>query len=225
VQLATVEAVKTALGIGDSTQDSLLGQMINRISARIAEYLGYPPARAVYTADTYAINQNQLLYLRTAAIQAVSQVTIQGVTVTAGGDAGYQLSFDDAKAGRLYRGIGWCGRYFTRDMTYDPVAGARDISIDYTAGWYLPGDASFVDGNPASLPFALQDGTIQAVSELYRVNQLGAEGFVMYSEGGLKTMLEQKAAPGAGISGFNDGSGLSEVVKGIVNPWKRWVVA
>ena len=224
MQLCTLSDVKTILGVSDTSQDAKLQLFIDLSSAQIQRYLGYPCPRTDYTSEAYAINNNQLLYLRQAAIQAVSAVTIQGVTILQGGDDGWQATTFDLLAGRLYRGVGWCGRYFVRGMMYDPVAGARDILVSYTAGWYLPGDANYVQDDPASLPYELTSAALQSVVERYRVNSVGAEGFVQYKEGGVAAMIEQKSAPG-GVPEVVDGSGLSETAKGIVNPWRRWIVA
>ena len=228
--LALLADVKSVLDIGDTSQDSKLNLFIQDASFAIQDFLGYPVEQATYTSELYAINNNQYLYLRKAAIQSVAAVSIQGAAVVQGGiagngsDDGWQMTDEDAAIGRIYRAIGWLGRTFTRGMTYDPVAGARDIAITYTAGWLCPGDAGYTVGAPGSLPYTIMSACILAVAERFRISMVGAEGFVQYKEGGVAAMLEQKAAPG-GISSAVDGSGLSENVQGKLNPWRRRAVA
>ena len=222
--LALLSDVKTVLDLTDTSQDAKLQLFINRVSVRIQDYLGYPVQLGSYTSEVYAINNNQLLYLRKAAVQSVTAVSLQGSAVANGtDDDSWQATDEDFLAGRIYRGIGWCGRYFTRDMTYDPVAGARDILVTYTAGWICPGDNGYTEGAAGCLPSTITDACIQAVVERFRANLIGGEGLVSVQEGGSKIMLAQKSAPG-GIPEVSDGSGFTEEVKGMLNPYKRFVV-
>lgn len=227
--LALLADVHTVLDITDTSQDAKLNLFIQDASYAIQDYLGYPVEQATYTGEIYAINNNQYLYLRKAAIQSVAAVSIQGTAVLQGGitgdgdDSGWQMTDEDALAGRIYLATGWCGRFFTRDMTYDPVGGARDIQITYTAGWLCPGDAGYTPGASGSLPYPIMGACLQAVTERFRMSMIGAEGFVQYKEGGMTAILEQKAAPGATPS-IVDG-GLSDTVKGKLSHWRRWSVA
>lgn len=225
---ATLADVKTSLDITDTSQDSKLTLFLQEATFAIQAYLGYPLALTSYTSEVYAVNNNQNLYLRKCAIQSVTAVSIYGVPISQGGDDGWQMRDDDALMGRLYRATGWVGRYFTRGMTYDPVGGARDIAISYSAGWYLPDDTTghYAIGDPASLPYDITQAAIMAVTERYRLNIIGGEGLVQFKEGAMQVMIQQKVSQN-GVPAVTDGMGLSETVQGKLNPWafRRRMVA
>ena len=113
------------------------------------------------------------------------------------------------------------GRYFTRDMTYDPVAGARDIIVTFDAGYYLPDDPLYVDDADTALPFGIQDAVISGVVERYRIMRTEGEGAQSVSEGGQKVAYQKTAPSGT----TNIPGGLSSEVIGKLNPYKRWIVA
>jgi hypothetical protein len=205
--LCTLADVKTMLDISDTSQDGKLNLIIEDQSAYVERYLGYPLAWTTYTDDIYPVNNNQLLYLRAQPIQSVASVTLGGMAVT-----DYVITPQDGPVGGLYYGSGWSGNYYTRGMTYDPVAGFRDIKITWTGGWYLPGNPLYVKDDPKSLPLAISKAVRKAVIESYRLNMAEAEGLKSYSEGG--------------ISMSWDGSdSLSQSVKDDLATYKRWVIA
>jgi hypothetical protein len=203
------------LDITGTTMDAKLALMIKQVSARIATFLGYSVARATYTDELRAVNNQQILYLRECPIQTVSAVTIDGVAVT-----DYQVLSEYSKFGGLYLGIGWSGRYFTRGMTYDPVAGYYDVKATYTAGWYLPGDTGYVEGAAASVPLDIQNAAMQGVIEWYRINALEAEGLKAHSEGGMSDTFG-----GQDSTENNPASGLSRAVIQMLTPYQRIGVA
>ena len=218
-RLCALADVKTLLDITSTTKDAKLNLFIDKVSAQMVAYLGYPAKRATYTNEAHAINNNQYLILNAAPIQAVTACTIYGVTVAPGTDDGdYQYTPGDALTGRLYRAIGWCGRYFTRGMTYDPVAGARDILVTYTAGWYLPDDVLYDKGETNSLPDAISSACMNEVIGLYRMNARGAEGLKSYSEGDVSWSWDNRnsSAGSAGLSGDT---------VAVLNTYRRWAVA
>jgi hypothetical protein len=220
--LCSLADVKTWLGLTTTTNDAKLQLFIDTVSEQMISYLGYQAKRTTYATERHAINNNQLMYLNAAPIQTVSAVTIAGVTISAGtNDDNYQYDPCDAKAGRLYKGTGWCGNYYTRNMTYDPVGGKRDIVVSYDAGWYFPDDALYVKGADASLPYAISSACMQETITKYRRAMSRAEGLVSYSEGGIswgwgnpKTSMESL-----------DGAGLSNTCREVLNAFRRWGVA
>jgi hypothetical protein len=188
-------------------------------------YLGYQAHRTTYTSEAHAINNNQLMYLNAAPIQSVSAVTLNGVTINAGtNDGDYQFDPIDAKTGRLYRGVGWCGNYFTRNMTYDPVAGKRDFIVSYVGGWYFPDDTGYLLADAqsfnvtASLPYAISSACIQEVVGKYRKNISRAEGLTGYKEGGIGWTWANAKTGAESL----DGGGLSSETREVLNQFKRW---
>jgi len=150
----------------------------------------------------------------------VSAVTLAGVTINAGtADQDYQFDPTDAKAGRLYRGSGWCGNYFTRNMTYDIVSGRRDFVATYEAGWYYPDDLDYVLGDSDSLPYVISAACIREVVGVYRRTSARAEGLTSYREGGISWGW---ANPNNNqLAGLNS-SGLSDDCCAVLNSYKRY---
>lgn len=180
--LCTLEILKTYIGIDSEDFDEKLTLLIKMVSAQIENYLGYPVARAVNVGEVHSVNNEQLLLLDCQPIQSVENVKIGGVEID-----DYKLIPKYSKVGMLYRGIGWCGDYYTRGMTYDVVSGVYEIEIDYTSGWYLPGDEGYTEGSADSLPFDILSACLVACSELWNLKQNNAEGIKSYSEGGIST--------------------------------------
>jgi hypothetical protein len=205
--LCTLADVKAMLDIGDSSQDAKLNLLIKQASGAIVRHLGYPVARATYTGEKYAINNNQILILNAQPIQSITSITLAGVAVT-----DYDISPEYANVGFVYRGGGWCGNFFTRGITNDPVAGFRDIVITWIGGWYLPGDVGYVEDAASSLPTDISTAATYAVIEAYRVNMLSAEGIKAHSEGGMSDT-------------FGDNVGLSTRVRDLLGPFVRTGIA
>lgn len=224
--LTTLAAVKLEAGIAtaDTTNDTLLEALITSASAAARVYLKRDVKRTTYTDETYAVNNSQLLYLRQYPIQSVTSITLLGVTQTLGTD--YQMSADDARAGRLYRALGWVGTYYTRGTFPDIYAGARDIKTTYVAGWYLPADVTvapadphYVAGDDSSLPLALSYACTRAVVVRFSTIATQADGLKQLSEGGLSYTWFGPENYSAG------GGGFDSITQAMLAPYVRHEVA
>lgn len=210
--LYTLEMLKTYIGIDSEDFDDKLTLLIKMVSAQIENYLGYPVARSVNVGEVHSVNNEQLLLLDGQPIQSVENVRIGGVEID-----DYKLIPKYSKVGMLYRGIGWCGDYYTRGMTYDVVSGVYEIEIDYTSGWYLPGDEGYTEGSADSLPFDILSACLVACSELWNLKQNNAEGIKSYSEGGISTTF----ADGGSMADC----GLSDKVCSMLVDYRRQAIA
>lgn len=210
--LCTLETLKTYMGIDSEDFDEKLTLLIKMVSAQIENYLGYPVARAVNVGEIHSVNNEQLLLLDCQPIQSVENVKIGGVEID-----DYKLIPKYSKVGMLYRGIGWCGDYYTRGMTYDVVSGVYEIEIDYTSGWYLPGDEGYTEGSADSLPFDILSACLVACSELWNLKQNNAEGIKSYSEGGISTTFVD--------GGSMADCGLSDKVCSMLVDYRRQAIA
>ena len=211
MMLCTLANLKTYLGITVATQDDLLTMLIKQASAQIENYVGYSLARSE-NEEVHNVNNNQLLLLDKQPIQSVSKVELGGQEIT-----DYKILPKYAKTGMLYRGLGWCGPYYTRGMTYDAVSGVYDIEVDYVAGYYLPNDAGYVEGASDSLPYDIQSACILACAEAYNVKMNKSEGIKAYSEGGISTTFQDTTS--------KIDCGLSAKVCSMLEDYKRQVVA
>ncbi len=152
-KLATLEAVKTELGISDASQDALLGLLIDQASAAIVDHCGRPFARETYKETVPGYGSNRLMLSRTPIISVASVVADSEVIV--------DYLIENPDAGILYRKVGW--RWTPPlgwNITYYPVAGQEELlfAVTYTAGYVLPGDT----GTPR-LPQAVERACIETV--------------------------------------------------------------
>lgn len=211
MMLCTLANLKTYLGITTTAQDDLLTMLIKQASAQIENYVGYSLARAENT-EVQNVNNNQLLILDKQPIQSVSLVKIGNEEIT-----DYKILPKYAKTGMLYRGLGWCGPYYTRGMTYDAVSGVYDIEVQYISGYYLPSDEGYVEGASDSLPYDIVSACILACAEAYNTKMNRAEGIKSYSEGGISTTFQDTTT--------KMDCGLSAKVCSMLEDYKRQVVA
>lgn len=211
MMLCTLANLKTYLGITVATQDDLLTMLIKQASAQIENYVGYSLARSENT-EVQNVNNNQLLILDKQPIQSVSLVKIGNEEIT-----DYKILPKYAKTGMLYRGLGWCGPYYTRGMSYDAVSGVYDIEVQYISGYYLPSDEGYVEGASDSLPYDIVSACILACAEAYNTKMNRAEGIKSYSEGGISTTFQDTTT--------KMDCGLSAKVCSMLEDYKRQVVA
>jgi len=212
--LTTLASVKAELQISDTSQDTLLEALINANSALINNYLKRTLKRTTHSTEPYAVNNMLNLYLLEYPIQSVSEVKLAGAVLLV--NDGFFLSSLDAEAGRLYRLQGWSSRYLTRGTFPDVFAGMRDITVSYVSGYLLPADSGYVQGAADSLPVAIQFACNRAVCERYRQVEAQQDGLESLSEGQLSYKWRNIT---------RNGSGLSDIVEGMLTNYKRVYVA
>lgn len=180
--LCSLSDVKVMLNISasDTSLDDKLNLLIKQVSAQIESYLGYKLARKEYTEELHAVNCRQLLSLNHFPIQSVESVTHNGEEVT-----DYLVIDEYSKWGRLYRKFGWCGSLITQGFEHDVVSGAYDYLVSYTAGYYLPGDTDYVEGDSESLPYDISVACANMVVLKYNYDAQGATGLKAHSEGNI----------------------------------------
>ena len=212
MMLCTLASLKTYLGITTNESDSVLEMLIKQNSSMIENYLNYSLARKVNNAEVHSVNNEQLLLLDNQPIQSVSAVTIGGMAID-----DFKVIPKYASVGMLYRGLGWCGQYYTRGMTYDIVSGVYEIEVSYISGYYLPNDEGYSEGASDSLPYDIMTACIIACAEEWNVKVNNAEGIKSYSEGGQSTTFLD--------NGTMADSGLSKKVCSMLESYKRQAVA
>jgi hypothetical protein len=130
-RLTSLEFVKAELDLTDSTQDLELRRIIDQASNFIVSYCNRPFAKETLTETLGAAGDNILMLERTPIV-SVNQISFDGTTI---GSTTYEI--DDAKAGFLFREIGWQGTQIWRhDITLQPTHRTRKKwSVGYTAGY------------------------------------------------------------------------------------------
>ena len=214
MMLCTLGQLKTYLEIPaeEDRFDDSLTLIIKKTSAQIENYLGYPLSRQENTEEVHSVNNEQLILLDNQPIQSVSSVTVGGLNVD-----DYKIIPKYAKVGMLYRGLGWCGSYYTRGMTHDVVSGVYEIYVDYVSGYYLPNDEGYTEGASDSLPFDIVSACLEGCVEAWNIKQNKAEGIKQYSEGGISTTFSD--------SGSMADAGLSAKVCSMLIDYRRQAVA
>lgn len=137
-RLTTIDAARDECGLTDSDSDHMLFRLIDRASALIASYLGRPlgvttaeevfwaPIDRRYTLHDFAYTQTEPRpkILRLSPVNSVVSVIENGTTLIAGDDyivdAGLLTRVASTVQGDWY----------------------RDVVVRYTAGWFLPEEAS-----------------------------------------------------------------------------------
>ena len=180
--LCLLSDVKTKLGIAqnDTSQDDRLNLLIKSVSAKIESYIGYKLGRGTYSEELHNVNNTQLIQLNHWPL-----VSVSSVTVNEGAIDDYKIIPEYARWGRLYRGDGWTGAFYTRGFTHDIVSGAWDIKVSYTAGYLLPGDTGYQEGADGSLPYDITIACLDSVALEYNAENNGSIGLKAHSEGGI----------------------------------------
>lgn len=207
--LCTLADVKAMLNIStdDTNFDDKLELMIKQVSYMIESYIGYKLEMATYSEEIHSSTFFQLLKLNHYPIQSITSVTINGEELT-----DYTLDEVDANNGFVFRGCAWNGGFYTRGMTHDIVSGAFTIKVTYTAGYYLPDDTKYVEGNSDALPLDIQTACTMGVLEMW--NKQGSLGIKSHSEGGITTTFAD-----------SEDCGLSKSVVSILAKYKEIGVA
>ena len=209
--LTTLANVKLEAGISDTLSDTLLEALISSCSASVSTFLDRQLKKTTRTAETYAVNNSQMLYLRHYPIQGTPVVSVVGNVQVF--DTDFFMDDDDRASGRFYRPTGWTGNYWTRGTFPDIFAGARNILATYISGYLLPADVGYIAGELASLPISLTYAVNRAVIMRYRSAIAQNEGLKTLGEGGLSYGWFGPESYKAG--GFDD------ITIGMLMPYKR----
>lgn len=210
--LCTLSQVKILLNIPaeDTTQDEKLTMLIKSASAKIEGYLGYSLQHGSYVEEVQSVNNRQLLQLNHFPIQSVSSVSVREVPIE-----DYKLFPEYTRWGRLYRGDGWVGTFYTRGFTHDIVSGAWEVKVSYDAGYYLPNDEGYVEGAEDSLPYDIVAVCMEMVELKYNFEKAGATGLKSKTEGHISESYGDDSC----------GVGLSESARGVLDSYKYYGVA
>jgi uncharacterized phiE125 gp8 family phage protein len=145
-QLVTLTAVKAELGITDTSKDAFIGTLIDQASAQVESYCARIFARQTYTQDIRLERMQTGLLLAQLPVVAVETVTEAGTELDPATD--YEVNL---RAAIIYRISG--------DRATCWAAGGK-ISVEYTAGYYMPGD----DLSPAPAADEVLPADIQRVA-------------------------------------------------------------
>lgn len=169
--LTTADAVAAELGIGVS--DSLrLPRLIHAASDAVRGYTNRDTihySAAAVEKVTPPLGRPRLLLSRTPIISITSVVLADGTTL-----APTDYEVEDTNLGFLWRASGWVWPGLIRGglLYTDPDMGTErpSITVTFAGGWVTPTQAASTAwaGPARSLPYDLEEATIQTAVALYR---------------------------------------------------------
>jgi hypothetical protein len=182
--LTTIEKAKSLLGIQaeDGSSDGQLSLYLAAATSAIETYCRRSFRLQEYMDRKHDGTRGKYLLLEGYPILQVSEVQLDGVDIS-----DYETA---SEKGMLFRKDGWC-------------AADRQITLSYTAGYVLPGNASAE--NPQTLPESLELACILFCQTLMRTPGVTSE-----------------RVGDLAVTYANEGDGLPSAVKSLVDPYRRW---
>ena len=155
--LTTRQRLKDFLDISadDTTTNNVLDRIIDACSDWVESYCRRTFKRTTYTNEMYDGNDSQYLLLRNYPIDTTQSFVLEMRTSSLDEDDWESIDSEEyfvhSEEGyinfpRAEYGKG--GRKF--------IIGTQNYRVDYTAGYYLPGDANYSQGASNSLPLDLE---------------------------------------------------------------------
>jgi hypothetical protein len=208
---------KATLGTTSTADDDKMQYALDRATALIEGYLGYPLRRRVYKETVAGYGSLELQVTRTPLV-AVETVSFQDEEVD-------PTSYDIANesAGIIYRELGWP---WTAGVEYDlvphvtPRSELKSFSVVYEAGYCVNGSTE--DGwltTGEAVPSDIEGALVSAATFLYK--GAGRDPSVASKKIGDLSITYQ----GGGQSFGNGGSvsvGLPDTVKGMLSHYRRF---
>ena len=147
--LTTLDRLKSFLCIPadeeDSERDAALTQLINAASAWLETKLGRKLGRQTYDEPHFGTG-TQRLVLNQYPIISIRHIRDNR---TGAEIAGYDF-VEEGEIGVVYREDGWTYYGHIGGLSYDYVAPRRYLTVNYTAGYVLPKDATVLDAIEAT---------------------------------------------------------------------------
>ena len=216
--LMSLTAYKAAAQIVTTSDDTVLQSHLDRATALIEGYIGYPLKRQVYSERVAGYGSYEL---------QVSRVPLRAIeSISYGQDlvepTGYDIS--NESAGLIYRELGWP---WTAGVEYDltahivPRSELKSFTVVYEAGFCVNGstaDGWLTTGEAA--PGDIESALVMATSFLYRS---GGRDLSVTSKkiGDLSISYQSGGASGLG-GGGSASVGLPDTVKGMLSQWRRF---
>lgn len=163
--LVTLAEVKSKLRLTGTEEDAVLAALIAEASSACVGHIGRPIARQRYTETVKAYDLIELQLSRFPID------TSAAITVSIDGEAMTDFSVEDAEAGILLRENGWpwSGSLSGIDGFRTPDSELPLVSVVYTAGWAVPGQAA-PDGE-LTLPAKISRACFEAVKDWWLRDQ------------------------------------------------------
>jgi hypothetical protein len=212
--LMSLTVYKATLGTTSTADDVQMQYSLDRATALIEGYLGYPLKRQVYAETVAGYGSLELQVSRTPlrAIESIFYTT----------DEVDPTSYDIANesAGLIYRELGWP---WTAGVEYDlvphvvPRSELKSYTVVYEAGYCVNGSTEpgwLTTGEP--VPGDIEGALVNAATFLYK--SAGRDLSITSKRIGDLSLTYQ----GGGVQGGSQSMGLPEVVKGMLSHYRRF---
>lgn len=212
--LLSLASYKAAIGTTSTANDTALEAALRRATELVEGYIGYPLRRQVYYETVPGYGNNDLLVSR---VPLRSIESIYAGTEIVDPDEYY---VEKEQAGLIVREIGWP---WTAGVEWDlqphvvPGSELRSYAVTYEAGYCVNG--STADGwltTGAAVPGDIEAAVTLAATQIY--SGAGRDPAVASkSIGDLSISYQGAQSQGGSVS-----AGLSDTVKGMLSPWRRF---
>ena len=176
--LTTLDRLKSFLCIPadeeDPERDAVLTQLINAASAWLETKLGRKLGRQTYDEPHFGTG-TQRLVLNQYPIISIRHIRDNR---TGAEIAGYDF-VEEGEIGVVYREDGWTYYGHIGGLSYDYVAPRRYLTVNYTAGYVLPKDAT--EDDPCTLPADLEALIWNMIAQQWALIENDAAGLSAFS--------------------------------------------
>lgn len=162
----TIDATVSA-ELGISAAGTVVPRLILVASEAVRSYLRRGALHYSSTVtETLAGYGRVYLSLQRMPIVAITSIAVDGTTVTS-----TEYSIYDANAGLVYREDGWLwSANYQPGIVYErnPGTEKKNITVVYGGGWVTPGQNSLDNTQVRTLPYDIEQATIDTCVALYR---------------------------------------------------------
>lgn len=212
--LMSLTVYKATLGTTSTAEDVQMQYALDRATALIEGYIGYPLKRQVYHETVQGYGSYELAVSRTPllAVESILHTTEEV------DPSSYDIG--NAGAGLIYRELGWP---WTAGVEYDlvqhvvPRSELKSYTVVYEAGYCVNGstaDGWLTTGEP--VPSDIESALVHAATFIYKSagRDLSIESKKI---GDLSITYHGGSQPGQ-----SQGEGLPQIVKGMLAPYRRF---
>lgn len=215
--LLSLDAYKAAAKITTTSDDAVIQSALDRATALVEGYIGYPLRRQVYSESVAAYGGLELGVSRTP-IRSIESIYYSTELVD---PTSYEIASE--QGGLIYRELGWPWTAGTvHDLTAHPVPKSelRLFTVTYEAGYCVSG--STADGwltTGEAVPADIEAALIGAATFAYKN---ASRDFSITSKKIGDLSVSYTAGGQGGGGQIAQSGGLPDTVKGLLAPWRRF---
>lgn len=214
--MLSLTAYKAAVGTTTTADDEIMQSALNRATALIEGYIGYPLRRQVYLETLAGYGSLELQVTRTP-LRAIEAIYYGSELVD---PSSYDIASEGA--GLIYRELGWpwsAGIDWDLSPRVTPKSESRSYTAVYESGYCINGsteDGWLTTGEP--VPAEIESAAIAAATFLYK--GAGRDPSIQTKKIGDLSITYQGG--GSAFGGGSQSVGLPDSVKGMLSHLRRF---